>query len=120
MRLNRSVIISDFRGDALLFKMRDCRTEVDRRQFVPPLPFVGSKVEAFFAPRAFEIPITNLRPCAAPDFRFPTVVPIDRVFLMAFPFAGRKFDPLPIFVQIVNLTSLRKELSVFIERAWSA
>ena len=41
-------------------------------------------------------------------------VPINSIFLVAFPSAGRKFDTLAILVKVINLSGLWQLLSVFV------
>ena len=47
-------------------------------------------------------------PFMPPDFAILLVVPIHRILLVAFPSAGRKFYPFPVFVKVINLAALGK------------
>ena len=53
-------------------------------------------------------------PFMPPDFTILAVVPVNRIFLVTFPSAGRKFYPFPVLVKVINLAALGKPFPMFI------
>ena len=51
-----------------------------------------------------------------PDFGVLSVVPINGILLVRLPVAGRKFYPLTVLIEVVNLAAFRQPLSVLAYR----
>ena len=87
---------------------------MDSRDNIKPLSGIGTQVHTLWAVIGFQIAVLDDLPFMPPDFAILLVVPIHRILLVAFPSAGRKFYPFPVFVKVINLAALGKPFSMFV------
>jgi len=108
------VQVSDIRLDTTLFHLPDSSSLMDSRDYIKPLSGIGTQVHTLWAVIGFQIAVLDDLPFMPPDFTILLVVPVNRILLVAFPSAGRKFDPFPVFVKVINLAALWKPFSMFV------
>ena len=87
---------------------------MNRRQFRFALTCKGTQVKALRNIVFLKIAIDRICPFTAPDLGISSIVPINRILLVAFPFAGRQTAPLTIFIKVINLMRFRKPLSIIV------
>lgn len=87
---------------------------MDSRDNIKPLSGIRTQVHTLWAVIGFQIAVLDDLPFMPPDFAILLVVPIHRILLVAFPSAGRKFYPFPVFVKVINLAALGKPFSMFV------
>ena len=92
----------------------DYAVKKDRRDNIKPLSGIRTQVHTLWAVIGFQIAVLDDLPFMPPDFAILLVVPIHRILLVAFPSAGRKFYPFPVFVKVINLAALGKPFSMFV------
>ena len=88
--------------------------EMNRWYLLDALPLKGAQVNTFWSARSFQIAVGDGFPTMPPDLGVLLVVPVHRVFLMAFPVAGWELDALTVFIKVVHLSGFREPLAVFI------
>ena len=108
------VQVSDIRLDTTLFHLPDSSPLMDSGDNIKPLSGIGTQVHTLRAVIGFQIAVLDDLPFMPPDFAILLVVPIHRILLVAFPSAGRKFYPFPVFVKVINLAALGKPFSMFV------
>ena len=87
---------------------------MNRRSQVDALSLEGTEIDTFRPVVPFQIIIRNDFPAMPPDLRFALLVPIDGVFLVAFPITGRETNTVSVFIKVINLSALRKPFPVLI------
>ena len=97
------VQVADVRLDTPLFHLPDSSSLMDSRDNIKPLSGIRTQVHTLWAVIGFQIAVLDDLPFMPPDFAILLVVPIHRILLVAFPSAGRKFYPFPVFVKVINL-----------------
>jgi len=108
------VQVSDIRLDTPLFHLPDSSSLMDSRDYIKPLSGIGTQVHTLRAVIGFQIAVLDDLPFMPPDFTILLVVPVNRILLVAFPSAGRKFYPFPVFVKVINLAALGKPFPMFV------
>ena len=108
------VQVADVRLDTPLFHLPDSSSLMDSRDNIKPLSGIRTQVHTLWAVIGFQIAVLDDLPFMPPDFAILLVVPIHRILLVAFPSAGRKFYPFPVFVKVINLAALGKPFSMFV------
>jgi len=108
------VQVADIRLDTTLFHLPDSSPLMDSGDNIKPLSGIGTQVHTLRAVIGFQIAVLDDLPFMPPDFTILLVVPIHRILLVAFPSAGRKFYPFPVFVKVINLAALGKPFPMFI------
>ena len=87
---------------------------MDSRDNIKPLPFIRAEIHSLRAVVGFQIAVLDDLPFMPPDFTILLVVPVNGIFLVAFPSAGRKFYPFPVLVKVINLVALGKPFPMFV------
>ena len=87
---------------------------MDSRDDIKPLSGIGTQVYTLRAVIGFQIAVLDDLPFMPPDFTILLIVPVNRIFFMAFPPAGRKFDPFPVLIKVINLAALGKPFPMFV------
>ena len=87
---------------------------MDGRDNIKPLSFIRTEIHPLRAVVGFQIAVLDDLPFMPPDFTILAVVPVNRIFLVTFPSAGRKFYPFPVLVKVINLAALGKPFPMFI------
>ena len=108
------VQVADIRLDTTLFHLPDSSPLMDSGDNIKPLSGIGTQVHTLRAVIGFQIAVLDDLPFMPPDFTILLVVPVNRILLVAFPSAGRKFDPFPILVKVINLAALGKPFPMFV------
>ena len=108
------VQVSDIRLDTTLFHLPDSSPLMDSGDNIKPLSGIGTQVHTLRTVIGFQIAVLDDLPFMPPDFAILLVVPIHRILLVAFPSAGRKFYPFPVFVKVINLAALGKPFPTLI------
>jgi len=108
------VQISDVGLNPSLFHLPDSSTLMDGRDNIKPLSFIRTEIHPLRAVVGFQIAVLDDLPFMPPDFTILAVVPVNRIFLVTFPSAGRKFYPFPVLVKVINLAALGKPFPMFI------
>jgi len=89
---------------------------MDSRDNIKPLSGIGTQVYTLRAVIGFQIAVLDDLPFMPPDFTILLVVPVNRILLVAFPPAGRKFYPFPAFIKVINLAALGEPFPMFVHR----
>ena len=108
------VQVADVRLDTPLFHLPDSSSLMDSRDNIKPLSDIRTQVHTLWAVIGFQIAVLDDLPFMPPDFAILLVVPIHRILLVAFPPAGRKFNPFPILVKVINLAALGKPFPMLV------
>ena len=87
---------------------------MDSRDNIKPLPFIRAEIHSLRAVVGFQIAVLDDLPFMPPDFTILLVVPVNGIFLVAFPSAGRKFYPFPVLVKVINLVALGKPFPMLV------
>ena len=111
---NVSVEIADVGFNAFAFQSRNGGSHVDGRDNIKPLSFIGTHIHTLGTSGKLQIFILNDFPSVSPFLGVILFVPVNGIFLMAFPSAGRELDTLAVLVKVINLSALGHPLSVFI------
>ena len=108
------VQVADIRLDTTLFHLPDSSTLMDSGDNIKPLSGIGTQVHTLRTVIGFQIAVLDDFPFMPPDFTILLVVPVNRILLVAFPSAGGKFYPFPVFVKVINIAALGKPFSMFV------
>lgn len=112
------VEISNVGLDAPAFHCGNGRPHVNRGNLVNALCFVGAQVHTLRAIVSFQILILKVLPAHTPDHSVLAFIPVNGIFLMAFPVAGGETDAFSVFVKVVNLSRFRQPLSVIVQGSY--
>ena len=108
------VQVADVRLDTPLFHLPDSNSLMDSRYNIKPLSGIRTQVHTLWAVIGFQIAVLDDLPFMPPNFTILLVVPVNRIFFMAFPPAGRQLYPFPILVKVINLAALGKPFPLFV------
>jgi len=108
------VQVADIRLDTTFFHLPDSSPLMDSRDNIKPLSGIGTQVHTLRAVIGFQIAVLDDFPLMPPDFTILLVVPVHRILLVTFPSAGRKLNPFPVFIKIINLAALGKPFAMFV------
>ncbi len=129
--LHQAVGGSDFPVQVPIFvwipRFSICRTAaslMDSGDNIKPLSGIRTQVHTLRTVIGFQIAVLDDLPFMPPDFAILLVVPIHRILLVAFPSAGRKFYPFPVFVKVINLAALGKpfpcsSIALIVSMTWA-
>ena len=109
-----SVQVADVRLNPTLFHLPDSSPFMDGRDNIKPLSFVRTEIYSFRAVVGFQIAVLDDLPFMPPDFAIFAVVPVNRIFLVAFPPAGRELDSFPVLIKFIDLAALGKPFPTLI------
>ena len=84
---------------------------------VNALCFIGTEVNTLRSAVGFQIFILKVLPPHTPYHSVFAFIPVNGVFLVAFPVAGGETDAFSVLVKVVNLSGFRQPLSVFVHRS---
>ena len=98
------VQISDVSLNPTLFHLPDSSPLMDSRDNIKPLSFIRTEIHPLRAVVGFQIAVLDDLPFMPPDFTILAVVPVNGIFLVTFPSAGRKFYPFPVLVKVIDLS----------------
>ena len=87
---------------------------MDSRDNIKPLSFIGTHIHTLGTSGKLQIFILNDFPSMSPFLGVILFVPVNGIFLMAFPSAGRELDTLAVLVKVIYLSALGHPLSVFV------
>ena len=118
-RFDVTVEITDIGFNAFAFHSRDSGSHVDCRDNINPLSGIRTHIHSFGTSGKLQIFILDNFPSVSPFLGVILFVPINSIFLMAFPSAGGKFDTLAVLVKVINLSALWHPLSIFINGSHS-
>ena len=117
--LDLPIEISHIRLDPAFLHLRHSGTKMNCRSQVNALSLEGTEIDALRPVVPFQIIIRDDFPAVTPDLRFTLIVPIDGIFLVAFPVAGWKSDALTVFIKVINLFAFRKPFPLLIHSSHS-
>ena len=78
------------------------------------LSLIRTHINPFWTSGKLQIFVLNNFPAMPPFLGMILFVPVNGIFLMAFPSAGGELDAFAILVKVINLSALGKPLSVFV------
>jgi len=81
---------------------------------VKSLSLIRTHINPFWTSGKLQIFVLNNFPAMPPFLGMILFVPVNGIFLMAFPSAGGELDTLAVLVKVINLSALRQPLSIFI------
>ena len=87
---------------------------MDSRDNIKSLSFIGTHIHTLGTSGKLQIFILNDFPSVSPFLGVILFVPVNGIFLMAFPSAGRELDTLAVLVKVINLSALGHPLSIFV------
>ena len=87
---------------------------MDSRDNIKPLSFIGTHIHTLRTSGKLQIFILDNFPSVSPFLGVVLLVPVNGIFLMAFPSAGGELDAFAVLVKVINLATLGKPLSIFI------
>jgi len=87
---------------------------MDSRDYIKPLSGIGTQVHTLRAVIGFQIAVLDDLPFMPPDFTILLVVPVHRIFLVAFQPAGWQFYPFPVLIKVINLAAFGKPFPMFV------
>ena len=116
---NVTVQVADIGFNPSTLHLRDSGSHVDGRKDVKPLPFIRAEIHTLRASHHFKIAVLHHLPAMPPFLPMVLLIPVNGIFLMAFPAAGWEPDPLPVLVEVINLAALGKPFPMFVHRPHS-
>ena len=111
---NVSVEIADVGFNAFAFQRTDSSSHVNGRDNIKSLSFIGTHIHTLRTSGKFQIFILDNFPSVSPFLGVVLLVPVNGIFLMAFPSAGGELDAFAVLVKVINLAALGKPLPIFI------
>lgn len=76
------------------------------RNDVQPLTLIGAEIDTLRTADHFKVTVLYDLPAVPPFLAVILLVPVNGIFLVRFPAAGREPDAFSIFVKVINLSAL--------------